>query len=226
MLYTYIPEFQNLTGSTALTPFFEMIDQANLESPEKRALIMSEFVKRGWTPFLSIKLSLAFDNPSINSLSALQGNTFLKSKSEHLDKRMVDGLNTLFNDLAKLVPSLGISSEDITKIVDLDGSIAKISLFNAQLFGVNFMSKRIPLSEVEELFPYFKWATFLKAIGVANPETETIVIPQADYMTRLSNILSKADPDVVKKYFKFFALNSMQNYLNKEIRSKYDNFNI
>jgi predicted metalloendopeptidase len=209
----------------AIKPFFEKIDKAKFDNPEERAIIMSEFVKLGWASFLSIAPSLAFDDPSINSLWTFQGTIFLSSKTEYLEQKKVDGLKALLSDLAKLVPSLGLSSEDITKIVDLDGSIAKISLLKAQLFGTTFTSKRVPLSEVEKLFPYFKWTTLLKAIGVANPENETIVIPQEDYMKGLNSILSKADADVVKKHMKVFALNSMQNYLGEGIRSRYNKFN-
>ncbi len=209
----------NTKGIEPLKPYLEKINA--ISSKKELHAYMIEAYSKGIGGAFGFWIGSDSKNSNENVLQLSQGGGGLPDRDYYLsdDKKMESIRQAYIVHLEKMFALIG---EDVNQaktsaqtIFDLEKSIAEISMTRLDRRDPIKTYNPKTIKELHTLAPEFDWASFFGAFGIENPEK--IIVGQPDYMSGYSSLFAKTDLDVWKKYFEWELLNSMANYLNREI---------
>lgn len=209
----------NTRGIEPLTPYLEKINA--ISSKEELHAYMIEAYNKGIGGAFGFWIGSDSKNSNENVLQLSQGGGGLPDRDYYLsDNEKMESIRKAYIiHLEKMFMLVGENEkqakESAQTVFNLEKKFAEISMTR--------LDRRDPLKtynpksiqELQTLAPEFDWVSFFEAFGIKNPEK--IIVGQPDYMSGYSKLFNETDLAVWKKYFEWELVNSMANYLNREI---------
>ena len=209
----------NTLGIKPLKPYLQKIN--SISSKEELHAYMIDAYKKGLGGTFGFWIGSDSKNSNENVLQLSQGSGGLPDRDYYLsdNEKMVAIRKAYMVHLEKMFMLIGESESEAKAsaqtVFNLEKKLAEISMTR--------LDRRDPLKtynpksvqELHTIAPEFDWAKYFNEFGISNPEK--IIVGQPGYMTGYSKLFKGEDLSTWKKFFEWELVNSMANYLNKEI---------
>lgn len=219
----YLSAFDSTTcNARGIEPIKPYLDKINaISSKEELESYMIDAYKKGLGGAFGFWIGSDSKNSNENVLQVSQGGGGLPDRDYYLsDNEKMEAIRKAYIvHLEKMFALTGENPQEAKAsaqtVFNFETKFAEISMTR--------LDRRDPLKtynpksikELQALSPAFNWSSFFGAFGIENPEK--IIVGQPDYMKGYSDLFKNTDLSVWKKYFEWELINSMANYLNKEM---------
>ncbi len=105
----------------------------------------------------------------------------------------------------------------------IEESLAKVSLSPIERRDPKATYHKMNLEDIKALAPDFDWALYFKLLGV--PENVQFNVTAPDFFKGLNQIFKTASSSEIKKYLKWYSINSVAGHSFKELIREDFNFN-
>ncbi len=209
----------NARGVEPLKPYLSRVN--SISSKKELEDYMIEAYNKGLGGAFGFWIGSDSKNSNENVLQLSQGGGGLPDRDYYLsDNEKMEAIRKAYIiHLEKMFVLIGENPETAKKsaqtVFDLEKKFAEISMTRLDRRDPMKTYNPKSISELQSLAPEFNWVAFFSAFGIDNPKK--IIVGQPDYMSGYSKLFKNTDLAVWKKYFEWELINSMANYLNKEI---------
>lgn len=200
----------NKDGLKPLQPEFARVDA--LSSKSQLTSLMAHYQLIGVGAFFNYGEQQDFKDASKQIAAVDQGGLGLPEKDYYLrtgaaDQKLRDQYVQHITDTLKL---LGESPEqaasDAKKIMDLETSLAKVSLDITSQRNPTNVYHVMPISELQQNSPEIDWSTFLQDTGT--PPVTTLNVTYPEFFKGLKTVIDDTPLDTIKVYLKWQLINS------------------
>lgn len=100
-------------------------------------------------------------------------------------------------------------------VYDFEASLAATTLTREEQQDFSLLYNPMTLDELTEAYPMMDWDAYMTELGIAG--TETLVVTEPRYLDALAGLLTAADLEVVKDFYKMEVFWSFADYLSEDI---------
>ncbi len=216
----------NTIDKLGLTPLKPYIDQVNeIKTLNEWVAVTGELQKIGIPGVLGIYVDADDRNSKMNAVKWVQGGLSLGEKSYYsgMDERMKMIRDEFVKHVDKMLQLSNWSStakfkpDPSNALLKFETELAKIQLSNVELRDPIKTYNKIATTELKTLAKNTDWASFSSRQGI---NTDTIVVQNKAYFTKLDKLLAKTNVETLKLYTYYQLIKSFATYLPKPIKDE------
>ncbi|MDR1113123.1 MAG: M13 family metallopeptidase [Bacteroidales bacterium] len=176
----------------------------------------------GTSPFFSLFPAADPDNSAMNIAWLWQSGLGIGDRDYYLEKdkqpvreKYVEFMTKLFalSGYSKMVGMEGKEANLAAQVMKLETAMAQIFMKKEATRDVHLIHNIKTIADFQKMFPAINVNHYLKGLGV---QIETLNISQLNYFTKLNDVLSRTDFNIIKAYLAWNIMNDAANYLSSD----------
>ena len=205
-------------GLSALQPWFDKINK--LTSSKELAALLPEFHEMGVNPGFDISINQDMKNSNINRVYFSQGGLGLPDRDYYFntDAATQNIKKEYHTHIKNMMAMVSNDTALVSQIVQLETNLAgahkKLAELRDPYANYHVMTRK----ELDQKYPALQLSSALDKLKLT---TDTVIVGQPEFMSKLNSLLNSTSLDVWKAYLKWHTLTSFASYLP----SKFDKEN-
>lgn len=212
---------RNKAGITPLKPYLKKIDAVK-DIKTLQALLI-EMEPEGGLGFFGAGIGADAKDSNRNTIYLGPGSLGLPDRDYYVsdDADSKEKREKYVAHVARMLQKLGYNSKEANaqaqKVLALETAMAQPRLDRVERRDRRKTYNPMTISQLQKISPSIDWGTYLKGVGIGNPDT--IVVSQPKYMTAMSSLLTSGKVEDWKAYMRWTLLNRTADELSTDIET-------